>query len=340
MILSVVVTFLLAAGLTPLLAAGARRRGLLDVPNARSSHILATPRTGGAAFVSAFLVGIAIANAQGALTHEARLVVGSATVLALLGLADDLRSLSAGVRLLVQVAVAWVLVLVLDWQLLPSLMPNGIGAAVTVLWIVACTNAYNFMDGIDGIAGGQAVAAGLGWAVLGFVIGSPPAAAIGLLVTAAVGGFLIYNRAPAKVFMGDAGSAFLGFLFGAMPLAVGHDRPDFMIWAALLVWPFLFDTGFTLIRRIRRREDIFSAHRSHLYQRLTIAGSSHSRVALLYVFLALIGVAASIALALRAAGAVMFAAIAISLSAFVLWRYVTSREARIAGRSDSLPFSN
>lgn len=340
MILSVVVTFLVAAGLTPLLAAGARRRGLLDVPNARSSHIVATPRTGGAAFVPAFLVGMVIVETQGALTYEARLVVGSAAVLALLGLADDLRSLSASARLLVQAAVACALVLVLDWQLLPSLLPSWIGIAVTVLWIVACTNAYNFMDGIDGIAGGQAIVAGLGWAVLGFVIGSPPAAAIGLLVTAAVGGFLIYNWAPARVFMGDAGSAFLGFLFGAMPLAVGEDGPGSMIWAALLVWPFLFDTGFTLVRRIRRREDIFSAHRSHLYQRLTIAGSSHSSVAMLYVILALIGVVASIALALHTAGAATFAAIAVPLAAFFLWRYVTSREAHVAGRSHSFPFSS
>src|SRR5690606_28290612 len=123
MLLSVVVTFLLAAVLTPLLAAWARRRGLLDIPNARSSHSVATPRTGGAAFVPAFLVGVAIAIGQGALTDEARVVVAAATVVGIVGLADDIRSLGAGTRLLIQLVVAAALVGRLDWQLLPDFVP-------------------------------------------------------------------------------------------------------------------------------------------------------------------------------------------------------------------------
>jgi Fuc2NAc and GlcNAc transferase len=337
MLLSVVVTFLLAAVLTPLLAAWARRRGLLDIPNARSSHSVATPRTGGAAFVPAFLVGVAIAIGQGALTDEARVVVAAATVVGIVGLADDIRSLGAGTRLLIQLVVAAALVGRLDWQLLPDFVPAWIGAAVTVLWIVACTNAYNFMDGIDGIAGGQGMVAGLGWTVVGLLTGSREVAIVGMLAATAVAGFLIYNLPPARVFMGDAGSAFLGFLFGAMPLIVGAGRPDAMIWAGLLLWPFLFDTGFTLIRRIRRREHLFSAHRSHLYQRLTIAGSSHGRVSLLYVLLALLGVAAVAAMALEASTFVALPVLAIALSAVLLWRHVASREARTAGRSGSLP---
>jgi Fuc2NAc and GlcNAc transferase len=256
MLLSVVVTFLLAAVLTPLLAAWARRRGLLDIPNARSSHSVATPRTGGAAFVPAFLVGVAIAIGQGALTDEARVVVAAATVVGIVGLADDIRSLGAGTRLLIQLVVAAALVGRLDWQLLPDFVPAWIGAAVTVLWIVACTNAYNFMDGIDGIAGGQGMVAGLGWTVVGLLTGSREVAIVGMLAATAVAGFLIYNLPPARVFMGDAGSAFLGFLFGAMPLIVGAGRPDAMIWAGLLLWPFLFDTGFTLIRRILSRASL------------------------------------------------------------------------------------
>jgi UDP-N-acetylmuramyl pentapeptide phosphotransferase/UDP-N-acetylglucosamine-1-phosphate transferase len=337
MLLSVVVTFLLAAVLTPLLAAWARRRGLLDIPNARSSHSVATPRTGGAAFVPAFLVGVAIAIGQGALTDEARVVVAAATVVGIVGLADDIRSLGAGTRLLIQLVVAAALVGRLDWQLLPDFVPAWIGAAVTVLWIVACTNAYNFMDGIDGIAGGQGMVAGLGWTVVGLLTGSREVAIVGMLAATAVAGFLIYNLPPARRIMGDAGSAFLGFLFGAMPLIVGAGRPDAMIWAGLLLWPFLFDTGFTLIRRIRRREHLFSAHRSHLYQRLTIAGSSHGRVSLLYVLLALLGVAAVAAMALEASTFVALPVLAIALSAVLLWRHVASREARTAGRSGSLP---
>jgi UDP-N-acetylmuramyl pentapeptide phosphotransferase/UDP-N-acetylglucosamine-1-phosphate transferase len=191
------------------------------------------------------------------------------------------------------------------------------------------------MDGIDGIAGGQAVIASVGWAVLGTVIGSPDVIVLGALAAAAVSGFLIYNWAPAKVFMGDAGSAFLGFLFAAMPLVAAGSGPGVMIWAALLLWPFLFDTGFTLVRRIRRREHIFRAHRSHLYQRLTITGLPHSRVTALYGALALIGVAGSIGLALRAPAGAACAAVGVALSAWALWRYVTWREVCGVGPSPS-----
>lgn len=327
MLLSVAVAFLVAVGLTPLLARWARRSGFLDVPNYRSSHVVATPRTGGAAFVPAFLVGTLLVHLLTVgLSNVTLLMVAAASGLAALGLADDLKSLSATVRLLVQTGVSAALVYALAWQPFPFGLSGWVGGAAAVFWMVALTNAYNFMDGIDGIAGGQAVVAGLGWSAVGGIIGSRDVVAVGLLAAAVLAGFLVYNWPPAKVFMGDAGSAFLGFSFAALPLVVPARGGEVLWWAALMLWPFLFDTGFTLLRRVRRRENILSAHRSHLYQRLTMTGLPHWRVSLLYSALAAMGAGASIALAAEQPGAGAMSMTAVAVAAFGLWKYVVSRE--------------
>jgi UDP-N-acetylmuramyl pentapeptide phosphotransferase/UDP-N-acetylglucosamine-1-phosphate transferase len=148
---------------------------------------------------------------------------------------------------------------------------------VAVVWIVGLINAYNFMDGIDGIAGGVAVVAALWWIAL---FPKEPMWSIGVLLVAAALGFLLHNWSPARIFMGDVGSTFLGCMFAVLPLML-----EVPVIGGLLMWPFLFDTGFTFLRRLLRREDIFSAHRDHLYQRLIISGWSHASVALLYIAL-------------------------------------------------------
>jgi UDP-N-acetylmuramyl pentapeptide phosphotransferase/UDP-N-acetylglucosamine-1-phosphate transferase len=205
-----------------------------------------------------------------------------------------------------------------------------------VLWMVALTNAYNFMDGIDGIAGIQAIVAGLGWVVIGAIAGLADAVVLGLLLTAGVAGFLVYNWPPARVFMGDAGSGFLGFSFAAIPLIAPEHGPHLLLSAALLTWPFLFDTSFTLIRRVRRRENIFAAHRTHLYQRLTVTGLSHARVTALYGVLGVLGAGGAIALATAPPGVALLPAVVVPVSAFALWRYVVSREF-LSSREPSLP---
>jgi FlaA1/EpsC-like NDP-sugar epimerase len=168
------------------------------------------------------------------------------------------------------------------------------GALATFVWIVGVTNAYNFMDGIDGIAAGQAVVAGLGWAVIGWVNGQPTVGTLGALIAATSLGFLGHNWPPARIFMGDVGSAFLGYTLAVLPLvasagSAGIGPTAALMWAMLLAWPFLFDTSYTLVRRLLRGENIVTAHRSHLYQRLTAAGHTHLFVTILYVFLAIVG---------------------------------------------------
>ena len=328
MFLPVAAVFVITVTLTPLIAAWARRRDLLDVPNHRSSHVVATPRTGGAAFVPAALLGVAILHVTGVIGTNVLIVVGAALAVGVVGFIDDLRSLPAAGRLLFQLIVALLLVRTVGFPALPFDLHGAIAAGLTVIWIAALTNAYNFMDGIDGIAGAHAVVAGIGWALIGVLTGSQQATAMGLVVAAAAGGFLVYNWQPARVFMGDAGSAFLGFLFGTLPLVVSVEPGEQpMVSAWLLAWPFLFDTAFTLMRRVRRRENVLLAHRSHLYQRLTATGLPHWRVSLLYAALSAIGGAAAIALAAGQSVLALISGIAVLASALGLWRYVVAREA-------------
>ena len=270
------------------------RRDILDRPNARSSHVTPTPRGGGIAIVGVVLAGWALGAMGG--TWSAGLVAGTLLV-ASVSAADDLRSLPARTRFAVQgMAAVTLLALAGPWSsiALPGLgAVSGVGwgamlsAGLGVLWCLGLTNAYNFMDGIDGIAASQAVVAGGAWAVAGWLLGVPLLALTGGLVAGASLGFLVHNWSPARIFMGDVGSASLGFVFAALPL-VAAARLDGDVAARvptaglLAVWPFVFDAVSTFVRRLRAGANVFEAHRTHLYQRMVIAGGSHRTVAGLY----------------------------------------------------------
>ena len=283
------------------------RRHILDVPNERSSHKVPTPRGGGLGIAITVLLGAVACGLLGLLPLSLQ---GSLPWIALGGVLltavsflDDLRSLPARVRFGVQlIAVA-----VAIWRLDPSSalgLSRGlsfdlgvVALAVWGLWGVGLCNAYNFMDGIDGIAGLQAVVAGFGWATVGVWQGKPELAVLGMLVAGAAAGFLLHNWHPARIFMGDVGSVLLGYLFAVFPMLLGG--ADSLLLGVLFVWPFVFDTTATIIRRLFRRENILQAHRSHLYQRLVISGLKHSTVARLYGLLALVGVALGLAVRAR-----------------------------------------
>ncbi len=281
----------------------AMKRRILDVPNARSSHVAPVPR--GAGIVPAFLALTAIwliHAVVGPWNHWPGLLCYTLGVL-LIGAAswmDDLRTLPNSLKFAAQSLGAVCAILgfgQLQTLNLPHLGTAHLGWAgglITFLWIVGVTNAYNFMDGIDGIAAGQAIVAGLGWAAIGLINGHPAVGALGALVAAGSLGFLCHNWPPAHIFMGDVGSAFLGYTFAVLPLmltagSVGTSSTAALMWAILLVWPFLFDTTYTLMRRLFTGENILMAHRSHLYQRLVAAGHTHGFVTILYVLLAIAG---------------------------------------------------
>ena len=308
----------------------AQRNAILDLPNERSSHATAKPRGGGLAIV-AVVTAVLLFGAGGWTWAERMSLACASALIALVSWLDDLYGVPSPVRFSVHLIMAIVIALrfgTISNALIPFVGHVGgteIGFALTVIWIAGLTNAYNFMDGIDGIAGSQAVVAGIGWAILT----STTLAPIGITGVAIAGtsfGFLFHNWQPARIFMGDVGSAFLGFLLASLAvIAMQHD-PRLFLCGALMVWPFLFDTIFTFLRRVIRHEKVFAAHRSHLYQRLVQTGISHSRVATLYAALAAIGLLLAVAVERRWPGANIFAFVAVVLMATGLWISVVIRE--------------
>jgi UDP-N-acetylmuramyl pentapeptide phosphotransferase/UDP-N-acetylglucosamine-1-phosphate transferase len=312
----------------------AHQRGILDHPNERSSHSIPTPRGGGAPIVILVTLGSIAAwsmYANAISPRRGALLVAAALVLATISALDDVRHVASGLRALVHLGAAAAVLLALGP--LTFRLP-GIGvliplaaALVTAVWIVGLTNAYNFMDGIDGIAAAQAVIGGAGWAAVALSVNDAFTAAIALLVAATALGFLLHNWSPPSIFMGDVGSAFLGFTFATLPLIWHGDRARAPVIAFLLVWPFVLDSAFTFLRRLRKRERVFEAHRSHVYQRLCATGWSHARVTTLYATLAAVGAALAIAYARGVMHQSTAAAIVLALAAGV-WGVAVRREGR------------
>jgi len=314
----------------------AEGRQVVDIPNARSSHTRPTPRGGGLAIVVVVLGGLllsALAAPPAPWPVLASYGAGALWVAAV-SWVDDLRSVPNRIRFTVH-SVAAVIALVgvgVWWTVgVPVFGVVDLGWAavpITFLWIVGLTNAYNFMDGIDGIAGGQAVLAGMGWVVLGALSGLAWVGLAGLLIAAASIGFLGHNWPPARIFMGDVGSAFLGYTFAVLAVGAAQGDPRLASVGVLLVWPFVFDAAFTFLRRWRRGENVFTAHRSHLYQRLVIAGVRQRWVTLLYVVFALAGLDLAFAWIVGLPGSGVAVWVAIPALALLLWRLVVRQEGR------------
>jgi UDP-N-acetylmuramyl pentapeptide phosphotransferase/UDP-N-acetylglucosamine-1-phosphate transferase len=268
------------------------RLGLMDVPNTRSSHTQPTPRGGGLAFV---LVSVATTLAAAmwsgtALPTGAFALLVSSLLVAAISLADDRWRLSARTRFIAHIAGALILVtggglvreIVLPWGTVWIL--DRLSVPFTLLWIVGVANAFNFMDGIDGLVAGQAIVAAMAimWMAQIYSLGN--VVLVMLILATSVLGFLLHNWPPARIFMGDVGSAFLGFVFAGWAVVFSGARSGalpFLAWAGVLGL-FLFDAGLTLGYRILRGERWYEAHREHFYQRLIRRGWSHAIVTSLY----------------------------------------------------------
>jgi UDP-N-acetylmuramyl pentapeptide phosphotransferase/UDP-N-acetylglucosamine-1-phosphate transferase len=261
----------------------ALRQLLLDHPNERSAHTVPTPRLGGLGIMCAFLPAALLLAALEAPRRgwTPMVVVAMAAVVSGLGLVDDVRSLPARWRFAVQLLAACAVVASRGGDLGPALEPLGgflphpILAAGSVLWIVWATNFYNFMDGIDGFAGGQTVWAALGIAGAAWAVGNDLVLGLMLVLAAAAAGFLRFNLPPASVFMGDVASTAIGFLLACVPFIPGRGVVPV---AAVLLALFLFflDSTTTLLRRVVQGKRWFEAHRTHLYQRPLACGFSHA----------------------------------------------------------------
>ena len=259
-------------------------RAILDRPNERSSHAVPTPLGGGWGIATPALVSIALSTWLGWLDHDAALgLAGGGAAVAMVGWVDDRIGLSARTRLLVQaVGAIWLVVWLGGFTALDvgaARWPLGRwGDSLAVLAIVWSTNLYNFMDGIDGIAGTEAVCVAGAGGVLLLLAGSPGLALVALVTAGASAGFLVWNRPPARIFMGDAGSGLLGFLLAGLAIAgdVRGAAPA-LVWV-LLLGAFVGDATSVLLRRMARGERWYSAHRGHLYQRMVQSGWSHGDV--------------------------------------------------------------
>ena len=271
------------------------RFGVLDEPNHRSSHDRPTPSTGGIAIVATFFVGFAVVLIE---SDEARLSghyllgFGIASFgIALIGLIDDLQLLKTfKVKLAAQVAASLVLVafgMVFTRVSIPAVGAvdlGWLGYPLTVIWIVALTNIFNFMDGLNGLAGGTAVIVSAFLCAVTFIEGSYFVYIFCYIFAAGIAGFLVFNFPRARLFMGDVGSQFLGFSFATLAVIAAEidaSRTSFFV-VPLLFFNFLFDTAFTFVRRFLRGDDVTQAHRTHLYQLLNRLGWSHVQVTLFH----------------------------------------------------------
>lgn len=264
--------------------------GSVDVPNERSSHSTPTPRGGGLGVLLTCLVLWTLLAIFGLFqSAQAFVIVAAVTgaVVAFVGWRDDRSSLSAKVRLgiyAVACAVAVAFTAVFYRLALPLLGVIELGWAaaflLTFVWVLGFLNIFNFMDGIDGLAGGQAAIAAGFWASILLLNGQLELAVFALIVSGATLGFLWHNNPPAKIFMGDVGSAFLGFTLAIIPVMAYGLSGDakYPVVGVMLVAPFVLDGASTIIRRALKRENILKPHRTHLYQRLVITGLTHQTV--------------------------------------------------------------
>lgn len=271
------------------LIAGARAHGLLDVPNERSLHVTPVPRGGGLGIMAGMAAAAAVLQLAGAggflMAPGVAAVLAAVLVLSAVSFYDDWRTLSPFPRFSAQVVVAAGVVALVPLDLaavhvpVVGVLPLGrLSAVASVLLLVWMTNLYNFMDGMDGLAGTMTV---LGFAVISALAlraADQTLAALAMLPLGAAAVFLIFNWPPARVFMGDVGSVPLGFLAGAVIL-MGARTGSVPLWSGILAFfPFIVDATLTLLHRAVTGQRVWAAHRQHFYQRLVLAGWKHGHV--------------------------------------------------------------
>lgn len=272
MFVLLIVVSAISCWMTAFLRRYALTRSLMDIPNERSAHLVPTPRGGGGSIVVAFLLSLPALALAGLISSTDLLALaGAGALVALIGFADDHGHIDAKWRLLGHfVAAVWALIWlggVAPVELMGISINTGwIGAIIAAIFLVWMLNLYNFMDGIDGLASVQAITVCLGACLVYWLTGAAGLIWAPLMLAGAVAGFLCWNFPPARIFMGDAGSGFLGVVLGVMALQAAWVNPV-LIWSWLvLLGVFVVDATFTLVRRLIRGDKVYQAHSSHAYQ--------------------------------------------------------------------------
>ena len=278
--------FFVSWALTLILRRYALAKSLMDIPNERSSHSIPTPRGGGVAIVASFALGVPILARLDLIAAQAWYgLLGAGLLVAIIGFADDHGHIAAKWRLLGHfIAATWAMF----WlnglgpiQFFGVIFDLGwLGNILAAFYLVWMLNLYNFMDGIDGLASVQAIFVCVAAGLISWVTGHASLIGVPLLLSAAVAGFLVWNFPPARIFMGDAGSGFLGLVLGILTLDAGKEASELMWSWLILLGVFIVDATITLFRRLTRREKIYQAHRSHAYQHASRHYSSHRTVTL------------------------------------------------------------
>jgi len=286
-----------------LLSGFAARRGFLpDRPTARSSHVVATPRSGGAAIAAAFFLALAGAILFDASAVPVGLAIAATAAFAfVVGFGDDVLSLSAVWKFIGQLAAAGLFLFFfgpLEAGPLPAEGETSLGPfgpALTVLWIVGFMNAFNFMDGVNGMAAACGAIALAAIAVSAAFSGAPFNALVAALAGASLVGFLPVNFPKGRLFMGDGGSQLIGFLIAALALLAAQQTNGAVnaLFVPTLMAPFLFDVAFTLTHRLARRRNVLAAHSEHLYQLAVRLGATHAQSTAAFAALTLLSAAAA-----------------------------------------------
>lgn len=278
--------FMASLAMTYYLSHSQSKLRVLDRPNSRSLHTRPTPRTGGLAIYAALLSGILYNYFIYGQTSFLTWYGLSATVLAIVAFVDDLYDLSVSVRLIAQVVIAGYIVS--KGMVLCAISPPGVqwtladwlSIVTTVIYIIWTINWYNFMDGMDGFAGGMSVIGFGAYAVLAYVRDDSLLLFMSLSLVVSTAGFLYYNLPPAKIFMGDVGSYLLGFSVAVLSL-YAHNEGVIPVWLSIIIFsPFIIDASLTLIKRIYRREKFWQPHQSHYFQILIRSGWGHTKTVL------------------------------------------------------------
>ncbi|KGR80115.1 glycosyltransferase family 4 protein [Ureibacillus manganicus] len=322
---SLIVAFLSSILLTPLVKRLAFKIGAVDAPNYRKVHSRIMPRLGGLAIYLSFLIGLVILRPDNEYTLA---IVLAATVIIVTGILDDMYEISAKAKMIGQLAAAVIIVFYGGIKIEVINLPFGgemdfgmLSIPLTIIWIVGITNAINLIDGLDGLAAGVSTIALITLATMAFIMGNNPfVLALAALLACSTLGFLFFNFHPAKIFMGDTGALFLGFMIAVFSL-LGFKNitvVSFIIPVIMLGVP-ISDTFFAIVRRLRNGQKWSDPDKSHLHHRLLDIGFSHKQtVLIIYGIAAMFGLFAIIFSMAKIWGAILLVTvILVALELFV-----------------------
>lgn len=328
LILTFVVAFVFSFAATPIAYRLAFKVGAVDVPkDKRRMHKKPTPRIGGIAIIFGFLVAICC---FGRMTRELTAMLVGGAIIAVMGFVDDCKNLDAKLKFVIQIIAALVVMIGGNIRITVFTNPNvfsnsqylvlpwWLSGIATIIWIVFITNAVNFIDGLDGLAAGVSAIMSVSLVFIAIRVGEYPVAVVGLAIMGACFGFLPFNFNPAKIFMGDTGSTFLGFILATLSIQgvfKSYAVISFAVPLLILGLP-LFDAMFAMIRRIYHGQSPMSADRGHLHHRLIDMGFSQKQT--VFILYAISGVLGITAVLLAEYGTIRALILMISVLIFIL----------------------